>query len=77
MVSVIPFDIIMSVGGYNKVSRFARVGKLYKLVKMAKLGRLMRIIKMKSNLVSQLVNVLKISAGLERLLMLFVVFFVS
>ena len=75
MSSVIPFDQLYSFGGINKISRFTRIGKIYKLIKMTKIIRLIKIVKVNNKLVRQLSEILKISAGTERLVFLVVSYF--
>jgi Ion transport protein len=75
MSSVIPFDQLYQFGNINKISRFTRIGKIYKLIKMMKIVRLIKIVKVNNKLVKNLSEILKISAGTERLTYLIISFF--
>lgn len=74
LLSVIPFDILLSFGGLNKIARFSRMGKIYKVIRMTKLVRLLKIAKVRNKLYKNLSEVLKIGVGFERLMFLFVIF---
>ena len=73
--SVIPFDLIYEFGNINKISRFTRIGKIYKLVRLMKIVRLIKIVKVNNKLTRNLSEILKISAGTERLVYLVISFF--
>jgi hypothetical protein len=45
LISVIPFDLIFSIGNMNRIARFTRLGKLYKIIRMTKMVRLLKIAK--------------------------------
>lgn len=75
MSSIIPFDQLYQFGSINKISRFTRIGKIYKLIRMTKIVRLIKIVKVNNKLVKHLSEILKISAGTERLVYLVVSFF--
>jgi len=67
---VIPFDEIFNGINVNRLSRFVRIGKISKLVRMAKIINLIKIGKIKNSLLKSVKNVVKISIGLERLMLL-------
>jgi hypothetical protein len=50
LVSIIPFDLLMSYSNANRITRFARIGKLAKIVRMIKMVRLIKIAKVRSKL---------------------------
>lgn len=56
------------------MARFSRIGKVYKLVRMTKLMRLVRIAKVKHRMVRHLGDILKISAGTERIIYILLTF---
>lgn len=56
------------------MTRFSRLGKLYKLIRMTKLLRLVRLIKVKHRMVKHLGDILKVTAGTERLIFLLITF---
>ena len=74
LVSVIPFDIILYYGNFNKVARFSRIGRLYKLIRLIKLVRLLKIAKVRNRIVKNLSEALKIGVGFERLVFLTLLF---
>ena len=75
LISIIPFDLIlMTTGSFNRLARFARIGKLYKLIKMARMAKVLKIGKIKNKFVKNMVIMLKISSGFERLMILAIVF---
>ena len=76
MTSVIPFDLLFSIGNLNRIARFTRIGKMYKLIRMAKLVRLIKIVRVNNKLAKHLAELLKIGAGTERLLYLVLTFIV-
>lgn len=76
MTSIIPFDVIYQVGGFNKIARISRISKIYKLVRMTKIIRLIKIVKVKNKFVRHLADILKIGAGTERLIYMLITFFV-
>ncbi len=76
MVAVIPFEIFIEKSSVNKLARIGRIGKVYKLVRIAKLSRIIRFIKIQSKMMKQLVDMLKIGAGFERIVFLLVCFFI-
>ena len=75
LLSIIPFDLIlMTTGSFNRLARFARIGKLYKLIKMARMAKVLKIAKIKNKFMKNMFDMLKISAGFERLMILAIVF---
>lgn len=50
LVSVIPFDLIISYSNVNRVTRFSRIGRISKIVRMIKMVRLLKIAKVHSKL---------------------------
>jgi cyclic nucleotide gated channel alpha 1 len=64
----------MTTGSFNRLARFARIGKLYKLIKMARMAKVLKIAKIKNKFMKNMVDMLKISAGFERLMILAIVF---
>lgn len=67
LVSIIPFDIIMTAGNgqdnVNQFARFSKVSKLYKLVKITRLFRFLKL--MKSG--NKVTNKISSAAQYERL----------
>jgi hypothetical protein len=50
LISVIPFDLILSYSNVNRVTRFSRIGRISKIVRMIKMVRLLKIAKIHSKL---------------------------
>jgi hypothetical protein len=50
LISIIPFDLLVSYSNVNRITRFARIGKLAKIVRMIKMVRLIKIAKVRSKL---------------------------
>jgi hypothetical protein len=46
--SVIPFEIIIDVTGFNRIARFTRIGKVYKIIRMMKMVRLIKVAKVRN-----------------------------
>ncbi len=75
LLSIIPFDLIlMTTGSFNRLARFARIGKLYKLIKMARMAKVLKIAKIKNKFMKNMIEMLKISAGFERLMIMAIMF---
>lgn len=74
--AILPFDVLFTLGGSNRIVRIARFGKLYRLVKLTKMLRLLKIMKEKSKLMKYLNDILKIGHSLERLFFFIMIFFV-
>ena len=74
--SIIPFDLILLIGGVNGVTRIARIGKLYKIIRMTRMVRMLKIVKERNKLVKYLNEMLKIGVGFERLLFMMIIFMV-
>ena len=70
LISVIPFDEVFNGVNVNRLSKFVRIGKISKLVRMAKIINLIKIGKIKNSLLKSVKNVVKISIGVERLMLL-------
>ena len=77
LISVIPFDSIFSFGNVNRIARFTRIGKLYKIIRILKILRLFKAVKVNDKVTKHLAKALKINAGMERLLYLLMIFFVT
>jgi hypothetical protein len=50
LISIIPFDLLLSYSNVNRITRFTRIGKLAKIVRMIKMVRLIKIAKVRSKL---------------------------
>mmetsp|Transcript_83119 Transcript_83119/g.114742 ORF Transcript_83119/g.114742 Transcript_83119/m.114742 type:complete len:218 (-) Transcript_83119:564-1217(-) len=75
LLSIFPFDVFLSGGAnFGDLFRFSKLGKLYKLVKMARLLKMVRLFKDRRKIVKSVDKLLKINAGMERL-MFFIAFF--
>lgn len=76
--SIFPFDLIFSAdANANALVRVARVGKMYKVVRLFRLIKVLKMIKQNRKLVHNFSEHMKISNGLERLIMfsgLFIIF---
>lgn len=66
--------IASQIGGANRMARFSRISKIYKLIRMMKLMRLVRLAKVKHKMVKHLGDILKISAGTERIIYILLTF---
>mmetsp|Transcript_26310 Transcript_26310/g.18666 ORF Transcript_26310/g.18666 Transcript_26310/m.18666 type:complete len:158 (+) Transcript_26310:57-530(+) len=76
LLSIFPFEHILKSGAnVGDLLRFSKLGKLYKLVKMARLLKMVRLLKDRRKIGKQMDKLLKINAGIERL-MFFLGFFV-
>ena len=76
VLAIVPFDLIFSQSDLNHLVRFARIGRLYKLVKLTRLLRIIKFLKDQSKFLKFFTDVLKVSAGFERLLFFFLIFFI-
>ena len=74
LISILPISFLTKSGDYNSLVRIARFPKLYRLIKITRLIRVLKVLKQKNKFIKYLKKVLKISAGLERLLF-FLLFF--
>jgi len=74
--TVLPFDIIFEYGNISRIARLSRIGRIQKLIKLSKLARLMKTIKVKSRMSKHLRELIKISVGLERIMMMLTTFIV-
>lgn len=75
IISILPFDFLLSNMNINQVFRFARIGKLYKLIRMTRLAKLLKLLKSNKTVISRITEKLQLSAGFERLLFFTVFFF--
>jgi hypothetical protein len=73
-VSVIPFDLMLSYGDLNNIARVSRIGKIYRLIKISKLARLLKSVKVRSKMSKFMTESLKISFGLERMMLMLITF---
>jgi hypothetical protein len=76
VISIIPFDVILTYGQFGRMSRIARIGKLYKIIRMARMVRLLKIVKERNKLVKYLNEILRIGVGFERLMFMMLIFMV-
>ena len=74
LLSTIPLDVVFQYGNLSKVVRFAKIGKIYKLIRVTKMVRLLQSAKLRSKFQTQVMRLLKIGAGLERMLIMLVTF---
>jgi hypothetical protein len=74
LISVIPLDVVFEYGNLSKIIRFTKIGKIYKLVRVTKMVRLLQTAKLRSKFSTYIIRILKIGAGLERMLALLVTF---
>lgn len=75
-ISIIPFDLILDVGNINRIARISRIGKLYRIIKITKLFRLIKTVKVRNKLAKHLTDILKISLGMERAILMFLTFII-
>ena len=76
LLAIIPFDLILKAGyDYNEMVRITRVGRLYKIIKLLKILRALKIVRERNNILSHLNELLSMSAGLQRLLVFCIAFF--
>jgi hypothetical protein len=75
-ISIIPFDFIFDYGSVNRIARVSRIGKIYKIIKIMKLARLIKTVKVRNKLAKHLTDILKISFGFERVLLMLVTFLI-
>ena len=76
VISVIPFDLAYAYGSLSRIIRFTKIGKVYKLMRITKMIRLLQTTKFRNKFTYYIVNMLKIGAGLERLLIILVTFMI-
>lgn len=74
LVSCIPIDWIFEIASVNKVTRVSRLGKLYKVVRLTRLARIIKTLKMRTKLAKNFTEILKISLGIERILLMVISF---
>ena len=79
-VSIFPFEIFLSgqESGIGNLAKIGRIGKLYKLIRILRMIKMIRLFKDRKKIASNLDQILKISAGMERLtfFLIFLGFFV-
>jgi len=76
LVAVIPFDLILMTGSFNKIARFARIGKLYRFIRFLKMIRVLKVVQVRNTFIKKFTERLKVGIGVERLIFLLVLFFV-
>lgn len=76
LISIIPFDLILSYANVNRITRFTRIGKLAKIVRMFKMVRLLKFAKVRSKLMKNFQQVVQIAAGFDRLLFMMLIFLI-
>ena len=81
-ISIFPFEVFFknaeSGGGLGNLAKIGRIGKLYKLIRILRMIKMIRLFKDRKKIASNLDQILKISAGMERLtfFLLFLGFFI-
>ena len=75
-IAIIPISIILRTDNYNSLARIARLPKLYRLIKMARLARILKVVKERNTVSKYLNEMFKLSASVERLLFLLIMFVV-
>lgn len=68
--------ILSELGKVNNIARFSRLSKIYRIVKITKLARLLKTVKIKDKIGKFLTDSLKISMGVERLMLLLISFLI-
>jgi hypothetical protein len=69
LISIVPINLILQNNkDYGSLARIARLPRLYRLIKMTKLARMLKIVKERNTLLKHVNDILKLSAGVERLL---------
>ena len=76
ILSIFPFDIILSGSGYGNLSKFIRIGRLYRLVRLTKLVKILYNLRQKSKFLKQMIERMKISKNTENLAIFLCVFFI-
>ncbi len=74
--SILPFDLILDYGEFSRVARFTRIGKIQKLIKIMKLFRLVKTVKVKNKMTRHLQELIKISVGVERVVLMLITFMI-
>ena len=74
LISVIPFELALTTISVNRVARFVRVGKISRLIRMARIVRLVKMGRVKTTLLKNIQNIVKINVGVERLAFVLVIF---
>ena len=68
LISIIPFDVILSALHLNGLVRFAKIGKIYKIIKITRLIKLFKLLREHTRIYKILTDYLRIGLGLERLI---------
>lgn len=76
IISIFPFDNILSGSGYGSLSKFIRIGRLYRLVRLTKLIKILYNLRQKSKVLKQLIEKMKITKNTENLAIFLAVFFI-
>jgi hypothetical protein len=76
LISVIPFDLIITYGQFTRIARISRISKISKIIRMTKMVRLLKIGKVRTKLFKNFSQMTEINAGLERLIFLMIFFVV-
>lgn len=61
-IAILPFDLIMGLGGFNSLVRLTKIGRLSKLVKLTRLLRVLKVMNTSKN------SLQKSEEGFERLM---------
>jgi Ion transport protein len=63
-------------GEFPRMARFSRIGKIQKLIKVMKLFRLVKTVKLRNKMTRHLREIIKISVGIERIVMMLITFMI-
>jgi hypothetical protein len=63
-------------GDFSRMARFSRIGKIQKLIKVMKLFRLVKTVKVRNKMTKHLRELIKISVGLERIVLMLITFMI-
>jgi hypothetical protein len=80
ILSIIPIDYFLMSSGQgsqsnvNSLLRFAKFSKIYKIIRLTRLAKVFKLLKNNKSLISKLTERLRISNGIERLLIFFYFF---
>lgn len=68
--AIIPFDLILgSTASFNQMVKISRLGRMYKLIKLTRMTRVLKFLKNRTKLAEYVREILKISHGLERVML--------
>ena len=67
LVSIFPFDLLLTGDDVGSMAKITRIGKMNKLIRINKLLRVFKILKERSKIFKLAKDLLKISVGFERL----------